>query len=146
MKEKTSYCHMGYSFWLAARVLLYAPSHRQGSTYHSLCYGAYFYEETFSGSLIESITDWPLYTKWISTMKPGTCARDRRALQCLALNVHVKHSSPIWHDEFSNYKLSALTQFSLFGLQFYLYIFKNIIIIILFFQLALFQNIIKCYL
>ena len=29
---------MGYSFQLAARVLLYAPSHRQGSTYHSLCY------------------------------------------------------------------------------------------------------------
>ena len=29
---------MGYSFWLAARVLLYAPSHRQDSTYHGLCY------------------------------------------------------------------------------------------------------------
>ena len=26
---------MGYSFWLAARVLLYAPSHRQDSTYHN---------------------------------------------------------------------------------------------------------------
>ena len=25
---------------------------------------------------------------------PGTCARDRRALQQLALNVHVKHSDP----------------------------------------------------
>ena len=31
-------CHMGYSFRLAARVLLYAPSNRQGSTYHGLCY------------------------------------------------------------------------------------------------------------
>ena len=30
--------HMGYSFQLTARVLLYAPSHRQDSTYHSLCY------------------------------------------------------------------------------------------------------------
>ena len=30
--------HIGYSFRLAARVLLYAPSHRQDSTYHSLCY------------------------------------------------------------------------------------------------------------
>ena len=29
---------MGYSFRLAARVLLYAPSHRQDSTYHGLCY------------------------------------------------------------------------------------------------------------
>ena len=29
---------MGYSFRLAARVLLYASSHRQDNTYHSLCY------------------------------------------------------------------------------------------------------------
>ena len=31
---------MGYSFLLAARVLLYAPSHRQDSTYHILCYSS----------------------------------------------------------------------------------------------------------
>ena len=30
--------HMGYYFRLAARVLLYAPSHRQNSTYHGLYY------------------------------------------------------------------------------------------------------------
>ena len=29
---------MGYSFLLTARVLLYAPPHRQDSTYHGLCY------------------------------------------------------------------------------------------------------------
>ena len=29
---------MGYSFRLAARVLLYAPSHRQDNTYHGVCY------------------------------------------------------------------------------------------------------------
>ena len=29
---------MGYSFWLTARVLLYAPSPRQDNTYHGLCY------------------------------------------------------------------------------------------------------------
>ena len=29
---------MGYSFRLTAMVLLYAPSHSQDSTYHSLCY------------------------------------------------------------------------------------------------------------
>ena len=29
---------MGYSFRLAARVLLYVPSHRQDSSYHGLCY------------------------------------------------------------------------------------------------------------
>ena len=30
--------NMGYSFRLAARVLLYASSHRQDNTYHGLCY------------------------------------------------------------------------------------------------------------
>ena len=29
---------MGYFFRLAARVLLYASSHRQDNTYHGLCY------------------------------------------------------------------------------------------------------------
>ena len=36
--EETRCHHMGYSFRLAARVLLYAPSHRQDRTYHSLCF------------------------------------------------------------------------------------------------------------
>ena len=37
-REETCCCHMGYSFRLTARVLLYAPSDRQDYTYHSLCY------------------------------------------------------------------------------------------------------------
>ena len=37
-REETRCRHMGYSFRLTARVILYAPSHRQGSTYHGLCY------------------------------------------------------------------------------------------------------------
>ena len=37
-REKTCCCHMGYVFRLTARVLLYAPYHRQDSTYHGLCY------------------------------------------------------------------------------------------------------------
>ena len=37
--ERETCCHhMGYSFRLGARVLLYASSHRQDNTYHSLCY------------------------------------------------------------------------------------------------------------
>ena len=37
--EKETRCrHIGYSYRLAARVLLYAPSHRQDNTYHDLCY------------------------------------------------------------------------------------------------------------
>ena len=38
VREKTCWRHISYSFQLTARVLLYAPSHRQDSTYHSLCY------------------------------------------------------------------------------------------------------------
>ena len=38
VRKKTRCCHIGYSFRLTARVLLYAPCHRQDSTYHSLCY------------------------------------------------------------------------------------------------------------
>ena len=37
-REETRCRHMGYSFRLTARVLLYAPSHIQDNTYHGLCY------------------------------------------------------------------------------------------------------------
>ena len=37
-REETRCRHIGCSFRLTARVLLYAPSHRQDNTYHSLCY------------------------------------------------------------------------------------------------------------
>ena len=37
--RKETHCHhIGCSFRLTARVLLYAPSHRQDNTYHGLCY------------------------------------------------------------------------------------------------------------
>ena len=38
MRKETRCRHIGYSYRLTARVLLYAPSHRQDNTYHSLCY------------------------------------------------------------------------------------------------------------
>ena len=38
VRKETRCCHIGYSFRLTARVLLYAPSHTQDNTYHSLCY------------------------------------------------------------------------------------------------------------
>ena len=37
VRKETRCRHIGYSFRLTARVLLYAPSHRQDSTYHGLC-------------------------------------------------------------------------------------------------------------
>ena len=38
VREETRCRHMGYSFRLAARVLLYASSHRQDNAYYGLCY------------------------------------------------------------------------------------------------------------
>ena len=49
MVEETRCRHIDYSFWLAGMVLLYASSHRQDNTYHSLCY-------TSRGALAGTIT------------------------------------------------------------------------------------------
>ena len=38
VRKETSCHHIGYSYRLTARVLLYAPSHREDNTYHGLCY------------------------------------------------------------------------------------------------------------
>ena len=38
VRKETRCRHIGYYLRLTARVLLYAPSHRQDSTYHGLCY------------------------------------------------------------------------------------------------------------
>ena len=62
MREETRCCHMAYSFWLAARVLLYAPSHRQDNIYHSLCYtsrealaGVHRYINTLNHDIINAM-------------------------------------------------------------------------------------------
>ena len=44
VRKETRCRHMSYSFRLTAKVLLYAPSHRQDSTYHGLCYTSRYYE------------------------------------------------------------------------------------------------------
>ena len=36
--ERANCCHMGYSFRLAARYLLYTLKYRQNNTYNDLCY------------------------------------------------------------------------------------------------------------
>ena len=38
VRKETCCRHIGYSYRLTTRVLLYAPSHRQDSTCHGLCY------------------------------------------------------------------------------------------------------------
>ena len=37
VRKETRCRHIGYSYRLTARVLLYAPSYRQDNTYHALC-------------------------------------------------------------------------------------------------------------
>ena len=38
VRKETRCRRIGYCYRLTARVILYAPSHRQDSTYHGLCY------------------------------------------------------------------------------------------------------------
>ena len=40
VRKETRCRHIGYSYRLTARVLLYAPSHRQDNTCHGLCYSS----------------------------------------------------------------------------------------------------------
>ena len=56
-REETCCCHMGYYFRLTARILLYAPSHRQDSTYHGLYY-------TSRGALVGTRV-----AQWVHPMK-----------------------------------------------------------------------------
>ena len=52
VRKETRCRHIGYSYRLTARVLLYAPSHRHDTTYHGLCY-------TSLGALLErEIAQW----------------------------------------------------------------------------------------
>ena len=38
VRKETRCHHIGYTYQLTARILLYTPSHREDNTYHSLCY------------------------------------------------------------------------------------------------------------
>ena len=64
VRKETRCRHLGYSFRLTARVLLYAPYHRQDSTYHGLCYtsrGALAGTRNSSmGSPHEGLIRWPI--------------------------------------------------------------------------------------
>ena len=58
VRKETRCRHIGYSFRLTARVLLYAPSHRQDSTYHSLCYTSRWceYTDLFTAAVMSRVT------------------------------------------------------------------------------------------
>ena len=86
--EETHCRHMGYSFQFAARVLLYASSHRQDDTYHGLCYTSHGALDGMrmgsphEGSIRRPIAPWvnaltteqhlaPYLLKWIEHMITG---------------------------------------------------------------------------
>ena len=64
VRKETCCRHIGYSFQLTARVLLYAPSHRQDSTYHSICY-------TSRGALAGTINMTAWMHSWEKTQLNG---------------------------------------------------------------------------
>ena len=71
VRKETRCRHIGYSYWLTARVLLYAPSDRQDNTYHGLCYtsrGALAGTRNSSiGPSHEGSIRWPT-TPWANTL------------------------------------------------------------------------------
>ena len=71
VRKETRCCHIGYSFRLTARVLLYAPSHRQDSTYHGLCYASHGAlagtRNSSMGSPHEGSIRWPI-TPWANAI------------------------------------------------------------------------------
>ena len=71
VRKETCCRHIGYSFQLTARVLLYAPSHRQDSTYHGLCYTSHGtlagMRNSSVGSPHEGSIRWPI-APWANTL------------------------------------------------------------------------------
>ena len=69
--EETHCRHMVFSFRLAARVLLYALSHRHDSTYHGLCYTSYGVlagiRKSLSGSTMKDRSDNPIVSASLTT-------------------------------------------------------------------------------
>ena len=72
--------HIHFSFWLTARFILYAPSHRQDCTYHGLCY-------TGRGALIGTRN-----SSWIHPWRidPTTRFRDELPVQYIYIYISVR--------------------------------------------------------
>ena len=58
VRKETRCRHIGYSLQLTARVLLYAPSHRQDSTYHGLCYTSRSFTVTWRQTYGQIASSW----------------------------------------------------------------------------------------
>ena len=78
-REETRCRHIGFSFRLTARVLLYASSHIQDNTYHGLCY-------TSRGALAETRN---------RSMGPPHEGSIRRPIVLIYGRLHIKYILPL---------------------------------------------------
>ena len=78
VRKETCCCHIGYSYQLTARVLLYAPSHRQNNTYHSLCYTSFgaLLEQEIGQWVHDPTTHRTMSERSTSELRPAPSARE----------------------------------------------------------------------
>ena len=97
VRKETRCRHISYSFRLTARVLLYAPSHRKDSTYHSLCY-------TSRGALAGTRNSW---------MGPPHEGLIRRPITPWANIYHTMSMSNLHGDPSQTFTIPCLCQISM---------------------------------
>ena len=90
--------HMGYYFRLTAMVLLYAPSHRQDSTYHGLCYTS---RGALAGTRNSSIgphtlTHTHTHTHTMKDQSDDPSHHERTLLPRSYISLHLTVKSYIW--------------------------------------------------
>ena len=93
MREETP---MGYSFRLAAKDFLYAPSYRHGSTYHSLCYTRYaalaeMRKKEINRPTRRDWTDDPSHLKWDAVRWDTSCSWNTRMHVCVIFTLSAEH-------------------------------------------------------
>ena len=98
VRKETRCRHIGYSYRLTARVLLYAPSHRQDNTYHGLCY-------TSRGALAGTMT-----VKDVIVCRDCLATQRGTVVVCVLLQCcYVQTSVKIWLLFVSRQQMSAST-------------------------------------
>ena len=80
-RKDTRCRHIGLSFRLTARVLLYAPSHRQDSTYHTTA---------FVTPVVEHWLEWEI-AQWVHPMKDRSDDPSKRIAHVVAATCFLSH-------------------------------------------------------
>ena len=103
---------MGYSFQLAARVLLYAPSHRQDSTYH----GLWLMEHWRNSSMgpprtIDPMTHRTMSKHRLVFVKTKTHIDSASCIKCQTFIIIDYHNCITWSATWIIYLITHLTHF-----------------------------------